>query len=146
MEMNLFPNFANTEQAVDHVRDNFQWALREPSSPAPGSQAHDSHIPEIVQVIFYAMVVDDAAKLGLSRPTHNELYDVGHAEAGLWPVESWLIDLDRRLRRAQASQRANLLVGATPQHSLTGEGCPPFPPSETPHMRRNTSETTSSGP
>ena len=29
--------------------------------------AHDSYIPEMVPVIFYAMVIDDAAEVGLSR-------------------------------------------------------------------------------
>ena len=61
-------------------------ALREPSAPGPWPRssnyrdlcpgfdlgvatryAHDSHIPEMVKAIFYAMVVDDAIELGLSR-------------------------------------------------------------------------------
>jgi len=86
MEMNIFPNFANTEQAAEYIQDNFRWALREPSAPSPRPlpsdyhglcprfdlgvamrYAHDSHIPKMVQIIFYTMVVDDAAELGLSR-------------------------------------------------------------------------------
>ncbi|KAJ8421146.1 LOW QUALITY PROTEIN: hypothetical protein Cgig2_027444 [Carnegiea gigantea] len=35
MEINPFPNFASTKQAVEYIRDNFQWALREPSAPGP---------------------------------------------------------------------------------------------------------------
>ncbi|KAJ8436372.1 hypothetical protein Cgig2_032193 [Carnegiea gigantea] len=67
MEMILFPNFADTDQAADYVQDNFRWALRERSAPGlrPLSSdyrglcpcfdlgvatryAHDSHIPEMV--------------------------------------------------------------------------------------------------
>ncbi|KAJ8435910.1 LOW QUALITY PROTEIN: hypothetical protein Cgig2_010029 [Carnegiea gigantea] len=73
------------EQAVEYIRDNFRWALRESSALGPRplpldyhglcprfdlrvatQYAHDSNIPEIVQVIFYAMVIDNAAELGLS--------------------------------------------------------------------------------
>jgi len=86
MEMNLFPNFANTEQVAKYVRDSFRWALREPSTPGPRPlppdyhclcsrfdlgvvmrYAHDSNIPEMAQIIFYVMVIDDATELGLSR-------------------------------------------------------------------------------
>ena len=85
MEINLFPNFANTEQAAEYIRDNFRWALREPSAPGPRPlpldyhglcphfdlgaamrYVYDSHIPEMVQAIFYTMVVDNANEMGLS--------------------------------------------------------------------------------
>ncbi|KAJ8419790.1 LOW QUALITY PROTEIN: hypothetical protein Cgig2_010901 [Carnegiea gigantea] len=71
-------------EVVEYIRDNFQWALREPLAPGPRPlpsnyrglcprfdlevamrYAHDSHIPEMV--IFYAMVVANAAELGLSH-------------------------------------------------------------------------------
>ncbi|KAJ8419666.1 hypothetical protein Cgig2_033948 [Carnegiea gigantea] len=91
VEMNLFPNFASTEQAAEYVRDNFRWSLRDPSALGPRPlpldyhglcphfdlgvatrYAHDSNILEMARVIFYAMVIDDAVKLGLScRLTMN---------------------------------------------------------------------------
>ncbi|KAJ8425915.1 hypothetical protein Cgig2_033856 [Carnegiea gigantea] len=86
MKMNLFPNFASTDQVAKYIRDNFRWALREPSAPSPKPlpldyrslcphfdlrvatrYAHNSHVPKMVQATFYAMVVDDAAELGLSH-------------------------------------------------------------------------------
>ncbi|KAJ8445074.1 LOW QUALITY PROTEIN: hypothetical protein Cgig2_022594 [Carnegiea gigantea] len=101
MEMNLFPNFVSTKQAAEYVRDHFQWALRDPSTPSPRllpsdyhglcprfelgvatRYAHDYNTPEMVQIIFYTM----------------------------GPVEAWLGDNDRRLRRAQASHPANPLA------------------------------------
>ncbi|KAJ8428676.1 hypothetical protein Cgig2_006350 [Carnegiea gigantea] len=70
--------------------------------------AHDSHIPEMVQTIFYAMVVDNAAKLGLF---HQLTMDY----------------IDRRLRRAQASRRANPLLGAMPPGGPMGRRVSSFP-------------------
>ncbi|KAJ8426094.1 hypothetical protein Cgig2_006575 [Carnegiea gigantea] len=86
MDWGLFPNFANTEQAAEYVRDHFQWSLTDPTDPGPRPlpsdyhgpcprfdlemarrYAHDSYIPEIVQKVFYAMVIDDAAESGLSQ-------------------------------------------------------------------------------
>ena len=71
--MNLFPNFASTEQAAKYVRDNFPSALRESLALGPKllpqdyhglcscfdltmamRYAHDSNILGMVQAIFYA--------------------------------------------------------------------------------------------
>jgi len=86
MDRGLFPNFLSTEQVAECVCAHFPWSLRDPTDPSPrplpsdyhglcprfdleGARryAHDSHIPEMVPVIFYAMVIDDTTKLGLSR-------------------------------------------------------------------------------
>ncbi|KAJ8447869.1 LOW QUALITY PROTEIN: hypothetical protein Cgig2_012004 [Carnegiea gigantea] len=72
--------------AAKYVRYNFRCALMEPLTPGPRPlppdyrglcpcfdlgvamrYAQDSNIPEMVQIIFYAMVVDDAAELGLAQ-------------------------------------------------------------------------------
>ncbi|KAJ8433871.1 hypothetical protein Cgig2_021254 [Carnegiea gigantea] len=103
--MNLFPNCTSIKQAAEYVRDHFRWSLRDPSAPGPMSlpsdchglcphfdlevatrYARDSNTSEMVQIIFYAMVIDDAAELGPSL---------------------WLGDNDVRLRRAQASHPAD---------------------------------------
>ncbi|KAJ8432238.1 hypothetical protein Cgig2_007639 [Carnegiea gigantea] len=75
-----------TEQAAEYVRDHFRWTLTDPSVPSPWPLlsdyrdlcprfdlgvamrcARDSNIPEMVQTIFYAMVIDDTAEFGLSH-------------------------------------------------------------------------------
>ncbi|KAJ8422560.1 hypothetical protein Cgig2_005758 [Carnegiea gigantea] len=114
------------EQAADYVRDNFRWALKEPSAPGPKPlpsdyhglclrfdlgvatrYAHDSNILEMVQIIFYAMVIDDAAKLGLSRRLTMDCVMWVMRKLDWGPVEAWLGDNDRRLRIAQTSCPAN---------------------------------------
>jgi len=89
---------------VEYVRDTFRWSLRESSvlhlNPLHEDHhgffpsfdlgvamryAHDSNIPEMVQVIFYTAVLHDAAKLGSYVQAHNGLHDVGSTEVGLCP-------------------------------------------------------------
>jgi len=111
MKMNLFPSFTNTDQVAEYVRDNFRWAPREPSAPSPRPlppnycglrpldlevatrYAQDSHIPEMVQATFYAMVVDDAAELGFFRRLTMDCViwamqklDWGQLSLGLWTL------------------------------------------------------------
>ncbi|KAJ8441585.1 hypothetical protein Cgig2_023149 [Carnegiea gigantea] len=81
----MFPNFLRTKQAAVYATENFLWPLRESStlrlSLLPENHhglcpnfdllvairySHNSCIPEMMQVIFYAMVLNDAAELGLS--------------------------------------------------------------------------------
>ncbi|KAJ8425255.1 hypothetical protein Cgig2_015862 [Carnegiea gigantea] len=83
--MILFPNFTGTEQAAEYVWDTLRWPLRESSALCPNplpkdyhglclgfdlgvatQYAHNFNIPEMVQAIFYAMVLNDAVELGLS--------------------------------------------------------------------------------
>ena len=86
-----FPNYTNIEMAAEYVRDTFRWPLREALAqhlnllPAdyhglcPGfdldvatQYAQDSNIPEMMQVIFYAIVVNDIVELGVTcRLTAN---------------------------------------------------------------------------
>ena len=120
----LFPNFASTEQAAEYVQDTFRSTLRESSAPAPKPfpmdyhdlyprfdlrvatrYAHNSNTPEMVQAIFYAMVVDDVAELGHSCRLIMDCMMWAMRKLDWNPVESWLGDIDRRLRR-QASRLA----------------------------------------
>ncbi|KAJ8431149.1 hypothetical protein Cgig2_026746 [Carnegiea gigantea] len=129
IEMNLFPNFASTEQAIEYACDHFRWALRDPLAPGPrlllsdyhglcprfdlgaaARYAHDSNTPEMVQIIFYAMVIDDAAKLGLSRRLTMDCVMWAMRTPDWGPVEAWLGGNGRRLRRAQASRLGNPLA------------------------------------
>ena len=89
--------------------------------------AHDSYIPEMVQAIFYAMVVDGAAKLGLSRRLTMDCMMWAMWKLNWGPIESWLVDIDRRLGRAQASRRANTLAGAAPLGGPTRRRVSSFP-------------------
>ncbi|KAJ8432190.1 hypothetical protein Cgig2_013732 [Carnegiea gigantea] len=81
----MFPNFLSTQQVAEYVRDSFNWSLRESSTLRPNllpknhhdlcpnfdllvamRYAHSSDIPKMIQAIFYAMVLNKAAGLGLS--------------------------------------------------------------------------------
>ncbi|KAJ8432114.1 LOW QUALITY PROTEIN: hypothetical protein Cgig2_027302 [Carnegiea gigantea] len=77
-----FLNF--TSIAAEYIRDTFRWCLRESSALHPNplpedyhnlcpgfnpsmaiQYAHNSNIPKMVQAIFYAMILNDTAELGL---------------------------------------------------------------------------------
>ncbi|KAJ8428755.1 hypothetical protein Cgig2_003069 [Carnegiea gigantea] len=76
--------FLNTKQAADYVRTTFMWCLRELVRPPQSlledycdlcphfnlevveASAWDSHIPELTQVVFYAIVLNDVVALGVS--------------------------------------------------------------------------------
>ena len=62
--------------------------------------AHDSYIPEMVQRVFYAMVIDDTAELGLSRRLTMDCVLWAMRKLDWGPVEAWLMDKDKRLLRA----------------------------------------------
>ncbi|KAJ8419984.1 hypothetical protein Cgig2_021356 [Carnegiea gigantea] len=81
----------------------------------------------MVQAIFYAMVVDDATALGLSRRLTMDCMMWAMWKLDWGPVESKLVDINRRLRRAQASRRAKPLIGATPSGGPTGRRVSSFP-------------------
>ncbi|KAJ8433058.1 LOW QUALITY PROTEIN: hypothetical protein Cgig2_020625 [Carnegiea gigantea] len=137
MNWGLFPNFANIEQAAEYIQDHFRWSLRDPTDPGPRSlssdyhslcprfdlkvarrYAHGSHIPEMVQVIFYAMVIDDAAELGLFHRLTMDVVMWAMRKLDWGPMETWLRDKDQRLLRAQASHptnfTANLMLTSGP--------------------------------
>ncbi|KAJ8429886.1 hypothetical protein Cgig2_014166 [Carnegiea gigantea] len=80
------PSFCDTVQAAEYVRDNLRWSVWETSSLRPNllslhftayypefadivamQFAHAAHIPEMMQAIFYALVINNAAKLRLIR-------------------------------------------------------------------------------
>ncbi|KAJ8438742.1 hypothetical protein Cgig2_020297 [Carnegiea gigantea] len=78
-----FPPFHDTEEMADHVRKTFKWHLRRasrPPHPLPEDYqdlcpsftlsdakeaARDFNIPEIVQAVFYAMLLYDAMELSM---------------------------------------------------------------------------------
>ncbi|KAJ8432240.1 hypothetical protein Cgig2_007641 [Carnegiea gigantea] len=137
MEMNLFPSFGSTEQVAKYIRDDFRWVLRDPLAPglrplpsdyhslyshidleAVTWYARDSNIPEMVPIIFYAMVIDDAAELGLSHRLTMDCMMWSMQKLDWGPVEAWLRDNDQRLRGAQASRPVDppanpVLVGSS---------------------------------
>ncbi|KAJ8435431.1 hypothetical protein Cgig2_013929 [Carnegiea gigantea] len=67
-----------------------------------------------LEATFYAMVVDDAAELGLSHRLTMDCMIWAMQKLNWGRLESWLVDIDHRLRRAQASRRATLLTAAMP--------------------------------
>ncbi|KAJ8434208.1 hypothetical protein Cgig2_015697 [Carnegiea gigantea] len=64
---------------------------------------------EMVQMVFYAMVIDDAAELGLLGRLTMDCVMWAMRKLDWGPVEAWLGDNDRRLQRAQASRPTDLL-------------------------------------
>jgi len=116
MDRGLFPNFPSTEQAAEYVHDHFRWSLRDPMDPSPRPlpsdyhslcphldlkvaklYGHDSHIPEMVPTIFYAMVIDDVAELRLSRRLTMDVVMWAMRKLNWGPVEAWLGDNNQRL-------------------------------------------------
>ncbi|KAJ8423818.1 hypothetical protein Cgig2_017381 [Carnegiea gigantea] len=106
-------------EAAEYIRDHFRWLLRDPSAPGlrpllsdyhglclhfdlgvAMQYARDSNTPEMVQIIFYAMVVDDATKLGLLHRLTMDCVMWAMRKLDWGPVEAWLGDNGRRLRRA----------------------------------------------
>ena len=64
---------------------------------------HTAHIPEMVQAIFYAMVINDAAKLRLiRRETWGSLMlDLRKLRWDI--IEAWLLSIKDKLKEAQVS-------------------------------------------
>ncbi|KAJ8440417.1 hypothetical protein Cgig2_017650 [Carnegiea gigantea] len=62
--------------------------------------AQDSNIPEMVQAIFYAMVVNDAVELGLTCRLTAECMMWVMQKLDWVPIEFWLENIDCRLGRA----------------------------------------------
>ncbi|KAJ8436377.1 LOW QUALITY PROTEIN: hypothetical protein Cgig2_032198 [Carnegiea gigantea] len=126
MKMNLFANFANTDHSLDnrglYLRFDYRGLYLRFDLGVATRCAHDSHVPEIEQAIFYAMSSWDF-------PADSQWTIMMWAMRKLdWgPVESWLVDIDRRLKGAQASQLANPLAGATPPGDLTRRRVSSFP-------------------
>jgi len=115
--MTSFPAFLDTTQAAKYVRDNFRWSLRESSALCPTllppnfhalcpnfelfvaiQFAHTTNIPEMVQVIFCAMVLNEAAELRLlSRAAMDRvMLDLWELKWDI--IEVWLQDINERLR------------------------------------------------
>jgi len=69
--------------------------------------AQDSNTPKMLQIIFYAMVIDDVTELDISHRLTMDFMIWAMQKLNWGPVEAWLGDNDRRLRRAQASCLAN---------------------------------------
>ncbi|KAJ8447059.1 hypothetical protein Cgig2_025436 [Carnegiea gigantea] len=111
-EMVHFPNFTSTEMAAEYIQETFRWPLREilaqrlrpllkdhlilcPSFDlgVATRYAQDSNTPEMVQAIFYAMVVNDNL---------DEVPDVGPTVAAL---RSLRVLVQERRAHAQGSPR-----------------------------------------
>ncbi|KAJ8452514.1 hypothetical protein Cgig2_000103 [Carnegiea gigantea] len=85
-----FPSFRDTAQAAEYVRDNLCWSF-----------AHAAHVPEMVQAIFYAMVINDTAKLRLIRRETNEGLMLDLCKLRWDVIEAWLLSIKDKLKDAQ---------------------------------------------
>jgi len=83
----------------------------------------------MVQITFYAKIIDDAAELGLSRKLTMDCVMWAMQKLDWGPVKAWLGDNGRRLRRAQAFRPTDppinpTLVGGPSRGRTTS--CPSF--------------------
>ncbi|KAJ8422441.1 hypothetical protein Cgig2_019158 [Carnegiea gigantea] len=109
-----FPSFRDTVQAMEYIRDNVRWSMRETSSLRPNllplhfmaycPNLHMlPHMLEMVQAIFYAMVVNDTAKLRLIRGETGETLMLDLRKLRWYIIEAWLLSIKDKLKDAQVS-------------------------------------------
>ncbi|KAJ8441400.1 hypothetical protein Cgig2_002359 [Carnegiea gigantea] len=131
--MSSFPTFMDTTQAAEYVRDNFCWSLRESStfhskllplnfhSLCPNFNllvviqfVPTAYIPQMVQAIFYAMVLNEAAELGLSSKAPIDRMTLNLRELKWDIIKVWLQDIDKRLGDAQVRHLVETLANPQP--------------------------------
>ncbi|KAJ8429213.1 hypothetical protein Cgig2_012341 [Carnegiea gigantea] len=109
-------------KATEYVRDNLRWSVRETSSLHPNllplhftayfpefdhivvmQFAHAAYIPEMVQAIFYAMVINDAAKLRLIKRETGKSLMLDLRKLRWDIIEVLLLSIEDKLKDAQVS-------------------------------------------
>ncbi|KAJ8426858.1 hypothetical protein Cgig2_006533 [Carnegiea gigantea] len=119
-EDDLLSFFRNTVQAAEYVRDNLCWYKRETSSFRPNllpwnfsayypefnhileMQFTDAtHIPEMVQATFYAMVISDVTRLRLIKRKIGESLTSDLRKLRCDAVEAWLLSIEDKLKDAR---------------------------------------------
>ena len=115
----LSPFFQGITRAAKYVRENLYLSVRESSKlranllpwnfaglcpkfdhPTAMQFAHAAHIPEMVQAIFHAMVINDVVKLRLSSRDAIGCMTLDRRELKWDIIEAWLLPIDERLRDA----------------------------------------------
>ncbi|KAJ8435718.1 hypothetical protein Cgig2_002675 [Carnegiea gigantea] len=115
-----FPSFHDIVQAAEYVRDNLHWSKTETSSLRPNLLAwnfsaycpkfnrivamqfmHATNIPKMVQAIFYAMVINDAARLQLNRREIGESLMSDLQKLRWDAIEAWLLFIEDKLKDAR---------------------------------------------
>ncbi|KAJ8421365.1 hypothetical protein Cgig2_023575 [Carnegiea gigantea] len=106
--------------AAEYVRDNLHRSERETSSPRPNllpwnfsaycpefnhivamQFAHATHIPEMVQAVFYVMVINDEARLWLIRREIRESLMSDLRKLRWDAIEVWLLFIEDKLKDAR---------------------------------------------
>ncbi|KAJ8434800.1 hypothetical protein Cgig2_033750 [Carnegiea gigantea] len=119
-----FPTFRDTAQAAKYVRDNLRWSVRESLSLRPNllplyfmaycpefdhimamQFEHTAHIPEMMQAIFHAMVINGAAELRLIKRETGESLMLALQELRWDIIEAWLLSIEDKLKDAQRRER-----------------------------------------
>ena len=135
-----------TTHTAKYVRDNLHWSLRESSNLRPKllplnfhglcaefelivviQFAHTTHIPQIVQDIFYAMVINEVVELGLSSRDAIGRIMLDLQELRWDIIETWLQDIDKRLRDAQVPHLVEMVYNpqSSPEVTTRLRGAPP---------------------
>ena len=81
--------------------------------------AHVVHILEMVQAIFYAMVINNVAKLRLSSRDTTGCMMVNLQELRWDIVEAWLQSIDETHRDAQAPHLVKVVYNPQPHPEVT---------------------------
>ncbi|KAJ8433389.1 hypothetical protein Cgig2_019179 [Carnegiea gigantea] len=142
-----FPTFRDTVQAAEYVRDNLPWSVRQSSSLHPNllplhfmayypefdhivamQLAHTAHIAEMVQAIFYAMVINDAAELRLIRRETEESLTLDLQELRWDIIEAWLLSIEEKLKDTQVPRLVETVHNLQPHPAVTSRlrDAPPY--------------------
>ncbi|KAJ8420759.1 hypothetical protein Cgig2_030935 [Carnegiea gigantea] len=119
-------NFTSTKMAVEYIRETFLWPQRETSAQHPRPlfgdhlilcpsfglgvatrHAQDSNIPEMVQAIFHAMVVNEIVKQGITCRIMVGCLIWALQQLHQDPFEFWFENVEYRYKRARASRPIN---------------------------------------
>ncbi|KAJ8441785.1 hypothetical protein Cgig2_009031 [Carnegiea gigantea] len=89
--------------------------------------AYAAHIPEMVQAIFCALVINEAVELELSSRAVVDCMMSDLRELNWDIVEAWLEEVDKRLRDAQVPRLVEILTNPQPCAKVTSrlKGAPP---------------------
>jgi len=81
--------------------------------------AYAAHIPEIVQAIFYAMMINDAAELRLIRREIKESLMLDLQELRWDIIKVWLLSIEDRLKDTQVPHLVGTVYNPQPHPAVT---------------------------
>ncbi|KAJ8420088.1 hypothetical protein Cgig2_002029 [Carnegiea gigantea] len=159
-----FPAFWDIVHATEYVRDNLRWSVRESSSLRSNllplhfmayyfefdhivvmQFAHAIHIPQMMQAIFYAMVINDAVELRLIKKETRESLMLDLQELRWDIIEAWLLSIEDKLKDAQVPRLVETVYNPRPHPVVTSRlrDAPPLSSDEEDKWQRQSPPPTS---